>query len=304
MDATQTANGNSFKAGLVQMTSGRSVPKNVKIASDLIREAAAQSANYIQTPEVTNIMELEHDRLLAETQPEEGNDALNAFVDLATELGVWLHLGSMAIRAKSGSERLLNRSYVIAPDGKIIARYDKIHMFDVTLADGEIYSESNNYDGGTEGALADLPWGKLGLTICYDVRFPYLHRALAKSGAVVLTSPAAFTHTTGKAHWHILLRARAIEAQCFMLAAGQTGRHEHGRRTYGHSLIISPWGEILAEAGDEPGVITADIDLSMVETARARLPSLTHDKPFQSPSSLAPIGQSASTKTAASEPAE
>ncbi|MEL7048497.1 MAG: carbon-nitrogen hydrolase family protein [Pseudomonadota bacterium] len=271
----------TFTAGLVQMTSGRQSDKNTALAIDLIRQAAANGADYIQTPEVTNIMELERDRLLEQTQPEDDNTALHAFRDVADELSIWLHIGSLAIRAEPGSERLLNRSYVIAPDGSIAARYDKIHMFDVTLADGETYSESDNYNAGTQAVMANLPWGLLGLTICYDLRFPYLHRSLAKSGAVFLSSPAAFTHTTGTAHWHTLLRARAIEAQSFVLAAGQTGRHEHGRRTYGHSIIISPWGDIIAEADDQPGVITAKIDVSHVAKARKRLPSLAHDRSFE-----------------------
>ncbi|MEM1372572.1 MAG: carbon-nitrogen hydrolase family protein [Pseudomonadota bacterium] len=257
--------------GLVQMTSGRDVASNTAAATDLIRAAASRGATYVQTPEVTNIMELERDRLLAACEPEETNSALAAFCDLARACHVHLHIGSMAVKAAAGSDRLLNRSYVIAPDGTIIGRYDKIHMFNVTLADGEAYAESANYDAGPSAVTVDLPWGRLGLTICYDVRFPYLHRALAKAGAIALASPAAFTHTTGKAHWHTLLQARAIETQTFVLAAGQTGRHEHGRRTYGHSLVISPWGEIIAEADDQPGTVIAELDLSLVAKARARL---------------------------------
>lgn len=280
-------NGTTFKAALIQLTSGRNPEQNIEAASKLIREAAGQGADYIQTPEVTNIMELERNRLLAATQPEDGNTALEAFRTLAKEKSVHLHIGSLAIKKGADSDRLVNRSYVIGPDGGIIARYDKIHMFDVTLADGERYSESTNYDAGNKAVTADLPWGRLGLTICYDLRFPQLHRTLAKGGAVFLSSPAAFTHTTGTAHWHTLLRARAIEAQCFMFAAGQAGRHEHGRRTYGHSLIVSPWGEILAEGDEAPGIVVADIDVAAIDKARSRLPSLSHDRPFEFPAGLA-----------------
>lgn len=273
--------GQTFRASLIQMTSGRDVAKNTAMASDLIRKAASDGAHYVQTPEVTNIMELERERLLAVTQTEADNAALRAFQNLAKSLGIWLHLGSLAIKSDKDPGRLINRSYVLAPDGSVVASYDKIHMFDVTLADGEHYAESDNYQAGSRGVTADLPWGRLGLTICYDIRFPYLHRALAHAGAVFLASPAAFTRTTGKAHWHTLLQARAIEAQSFVFAAGQTGLHEHGRKTYGHSLIVSPWGEILADGGEEIGVVTADIDTNAIEKARGRLPSLKHDRTFQ-----------------------
>ena len=280
-DPTPQAPGGTVRVALVQLTSGRDVDRNIVHASEFIREAAAKGAHYVQTPEVTNIMELERERLLAATETEDANRALAAFTDLARDLGIWLHIGSLAIKTRANPDKLVNRSYLIAPDGAIAARYDKIHMFDVTLADGEIYSESDNYRGGTEAVCADLPWGRLGLTICYDLRFPYLHRALAHAGAVFIASPAAFTRTTGQAHWHTLIRARAIETETFLLAAGQTGLHEHGRKTYGHSLIVSPWGDILAEAGDEPCTIAADLDLSLVETCRRRLPSLTHDRTFE-----------------------
>ncbi len=269
----------SFNAALVQMCSGRDVDRNMEDASNLIREAAALGAVYIQTPEMTTILELELEPLLASTTTEQDSDALRHFQDLARDLQVWLHIGSMAVRV-GGDEKLANRSFLIAPDGTIATRYDKLHMFDVDLPDGESYSESDKYKPGQKAVIADLPWGKMGLTICYDLRFPALHRALAQAGAVMLASPAAFTHTTGKAHWHTLIKARAIEAQCFVFAANQGGMHEIGRRTYGHSLIVSPWGEILAEGGEEPGVITARIDLSQVEEVRNRVPSLKHDRNF------------------------
>lgn len=271
---TQTA----FRAALVQMRAGRDVERNVADAVALINEAAERGANYIQTPECTTLMELEPERLMAVTKPEDGNVALATFIDAARARKVWLHIGSMAV--KVGERKLANRAYVIAPDGTVAARYDKIHMFDVDLGGGESYSESVNYQAGPSAILTDLPWGRLGLTICYDLRFPALHRALAKAGAKFIAAPAAFTRTTGEAHWHTLLKARAIETGTFILAAGQGGRHENGRETFGHSLIISPWGEVLAEAGVDPGVVIADIDSAYVDQVRMKIPSLTHDRDF------------------------
>ena len=260
------------------MCSGRDVARNVRDASDLVRKAASDGAHYIQTPEVTTLMELERPRLLAEIQPETNNSALAAFTDLARELRRWLHIGSMAV--KLDDDRFANRSYLIDPNGRVTARYDKIHMFDVDLGSGHVYRESESYAPGEAAVIAELPWGPIGLTICYDLRFPALHRALAKGGAQYIAAPAAFTRITGEAHWHTLLRARAIEAQTFVFAAAQGGLHENGRETYGHSLVISPWGKVLAEAGTEPGVVTADIDLSILDDVRRRIPSLTHDRPF------------------------
>lgn len=275
-----TANGSAaFRVALVQLCSSRDVARNVRDATALIREAAAQGADYIQTPEVTTLMELDRELLLAALQPEFGNTALAAFTEAARDLKVWLHIGSMAIKCDDG--RIANRSYLIAPDGRIAARYDKIHMFDVDLGNGEVYRESESYAAGSKAVLAELPWGTLGLTICYDLRFPALHRALAKGGAKFLAVPAAFTRVTGEAHWHTLLKARAVEAQSFVFAAAQGGRHENGRETFGHSLIISPWGQVLAEGGVDPGVIAADIDLTIVDDVRRRLPSLTHDRTFE-----------------------
>ena len=268
-----------FKAALVQLRSGRDVARNVAAASDLIREAAGQGAGYIQTPENTTLMELEKPRLMALLQPEQDNPALQSFSTLARDLKRWLHIGSIGIKCDDG--RIANRSFLFAPDGSVVARYDKIHMFDVDLGNGESYRESATYAPGGEAVLARLPWGMLGLTICYDLRFPALYRTLAQAGAQYLAVPAAFTRVTGEAHWTTLLRARAIEAQCFVFAAGQGGRHENGRETYGHSLIISPWGEILIEGGSDPGVFAAEIDAGAVAQARSRVPSLTHDRPFR-----------------------
>lgn len=274
------ASGRRFRAGLVQMSTGRDVAGNLVELSRLVREAAAAGADYIQTPEVSVLMERDRARLFVETRPEEGNPAIAHCQALARELGIWLHLGSMGVLVSV--DKIANRSYLFTPEGRISARYDKIHMFDVELSDGESYRESRNFEPGREAVLADLPWGTLGLTICYDMRFPALYRALAKAGAELIAVPSAFTVPTGQAHWHALLRARAIEAQCFILAAAQAGEHENGRSTYGHSLILSPWGEVLAEAdGESPSVIIADVDLQAVEEARRRVPSLQHDRPFE-----------------------
>jgi predicted amidohydrolase len=211
-------------------------------------------------------------------QPEESDPAVEQFGALARELGIWLHIGSLALLGAHGKP--VNRSLLISPEGRITARYDKIHMFDVDLGGGETYKESANYEPGREAVVASLPWGQLGMTICYDLRFPHLHRALAKAGARFLAVPAAFTKPTGIAHWHTLLRARAIECQAYVFAAAQGGRHENGRETFGHSLVISPWGEILAEADVQPAVTFADVELQRLEDVRRQVPSLRHDRPF------------------------
>jgi deaminated glutathione amidase len=269
----------TFRVGLVQMCTGRDVDKNLADASELIREAAGQGAHYVQTPEITTLMELDRARLFGAIKPDEGNPAVAHFRGLARELGIWLHVGSMAVLLGNG--KIANRSYLVAPDGVIAARFDKIHMFDVELPGGETYRESRNYEPGTSTVVAELPWGNLGLTVCYDLRFPHLYRALAKAGADYLAIPSAFTQKTGEAHWHILLRARAIENGCFVFAAAQAGKHGSGRETYGHSLIIGPWGDVIAEAGVHPSVIVADVKSGEVREARRRIPSLQHDRPFQ-----------------------
>jgi deaminated glutathione amidase len=269
----------SFRAALVQMCSGRDVEHNLADATALIREAVGQGAQYVQTPEITTLMEMERGRLLAAVRPEEGNPAVARFAGLAQELGIWLHVGSMAVLLGNG--KIANRSLLFGPDGAIQARFDKLHMFDVELPGGESYRESRSYQAGNAGVLADLPWGSLGLTVCYDLRFPHLYRALAKAGADFLAIPSAFTRQTGEAHWHVLIRARAIENGCFVFAAAQAGHHESGRETYGHSLIVSPWGDVMAEADAQVGVIVAEIRPGEVEKARRRIPSLQHDRPFE-----------------------
>jgi len=269
---------NVFRAACVQMRSGVDAATNVETATALIREAKGLGASFIATPEVTVLFEAESDRLFAKVNVEDEDPSLLALRNTTKELGVWLLIGSMAI--KVGERQCANRSFLIGPDGAIRARYDKIHMFDVDLPNGEMYRESRNFRRGERAVVAELPWGRLGLSICYDLRFPQLYRALAHAGASFLTIPAAFTHTTGKAHWHVLQRARAIETGCFVIAPAQGGVHPNGRHTYGHSLIVAPWGEILAEAGEDPCVITAEIDPTKVAEARQRIPALTHDRPI------------------------
>ena len=274
---------NRFRAALVQLRAGRAIEENLISAEALIREATRGGADYIQTPENTALMELESELVQKQAQPEPESRPLALFCSLAEELRVWLHIGSLGVKQPDG--RIANRSYLLAPNGSVVARYDKLHMFDVDLPDGETYRESDNFSPGNTAVLADLsPAGlpaKLGMTICYDVRFAALYRALAIAGANMIAIPAAFTKQTGEAHWHVLLRARAIETGAFVLAATQGGLHENGRWTFGHSMIVSPWGEILAEAGADPCVIFAEIDLAHVNEARARIPALKHGRAFE-----------------------
>jgi len=271
--------GAAFTVGLVQMRSGLKPQANLDTAVRLIEEAKAGGAVYVQTPEMTNILALKRDDLFAVIAPEEQDQSLAAFRELARKLGIHLHIGSLAIQVSA--DKAANRAFLVDPKGEIVTRYDKIHMFDVDLANGESYRESRNYRPGEVAVVHDLPWGRLGLTICYDLRFPSLYRALAEAGASLLTVPAAFTKQTGEAHWHVLLRARAIENGSFVLAAAQGGRHENGRDTYGHSLVVDPWGRVLAEGGTEPGVILAQIDPAEVAAARSRVPSLQHGRRFE-----------------------
>jgi len=271
----------TFIAAMVQTRTKLSPDDNVKEIGALIREAKARGASYVQTPEMTNLLAANREQLFKTIADEEHDTSLKSFRALARELKIYLHIGSMAIKATP--DRAANRAFLIDPAGEIITRYDKIHMFDVNLANGESYRESNNYQPGDTASLADLPWGRIGLTICYDMRFPSLYRALAESGASFLTMPSAFTKPTGEAHWHVLLRSRAIENGAFVFAAAQGGVHESKRVTYGHSLIIDPWGEILAEGGVDPGVITAEIDPAKVADARGKIPSLQHGRRFSVP---------------------
>jgi len=269
----------SFTAALVQMRTGLTPQANLDAAVRLIEEAKAGGADYVQTPEMTNIMEVKRDRLFATITAEESDPSLAAFRALARKLGIFLHVGSLAIKLLP--EKAANRSFLIDRRGDIVARYDKIHMFDVDLADGESYRESNSYRPGEIAVATDLPWGRLGLTVCYDLRFPALYRALAEAGSSFLAIPSAFTRQTGEAHWHVLNRARAIENGAYVLAAAQGGKHENGRETFGHSLVVDPWGRVVAEGGTEPGVILAKIDPAEVTAARAKIPSLQHGRRFE-----------------------
>ena len=271
----------AFRAACVQLRSSDDVQENISTASELIREAKGQGADFIATPENTTLMAPDGGAKLERSFSEESDPALPKFRALAEELGVWLLIGSLAI--KVSESKTANRSLLLDPKGRIAARYDKIFLFDVDLPSGEKYRESNTVAGGDRAVSAELPWGKIGLSICYDLRFPQLYRALAQAGAFLLTVPSAFTETTGRAHWHVLLRARAIENGAFIIAPAQGGTHANGRKTYGHSLIVSPWGEILAEAGTDPGVILADIDPELSADARARVPNLRHDRDYAGP---------------------
>jgi predicted amidohydrolase len=267
-----------IKVACVQLRCSDDIAENVSTASALIREAHKMGAQFIATPENTGLMAADAGAKLEKSLAEQDDKALPQFTHLAEELGIWLVVGSLAIKVEEG--KTANRSYLIGPNGRIAARYDKIHLFDVNLASGESYRESNTVAPGAEAVVAATPFARVGLSVCYDLRFPHLYRALAKAGAEILTVPSAFTETTGKPHWHVLLRARAIETGCFVIAPAQGGTHANGRKTYGHSLIVGPWGDILAEAGKNPGLITADLDLGEVAEVRGRLPSLQHDRPF------------------------
>jgi deaminated glutathione amidase len=260
------------------MRSGRDPLKNRDDAVALIREAAAQGAHYVQTPEMTSLVERSREALFEKIGPQERDPTLAGLREVAREKGVCVHIGSLAVLA---GEKVANRAFLIGPQGEIIASYDKIHLFDVDLPNGESWRESRTYSGGDRAVLAETPWGYLGVTICYDVRFPALYRALAEAGASFLSAPACFTRQTGEAHWHVLQRARAVETGSFMISAAQGGKHEDGRETYGHSMIVDPWGRVLAEAGTEPGVILAEIDAAKVADARQRIPALKHGRPFK-----------------------
>lgn len=269
----------TFKAAMIQMRAGLSPAANLDDATRMIGEAKAAGADYAQTPEMTNLLAANREQLFATIVEEERDASLAAYRELARKLGIFIHVGSLAI--KVSHDKAANRSFLITSQGDIAARYDKIHMFDVDLGNGESYRESRNYRPGEQAVISSLPWGVLGLTVCYDLRFPALYRALAEAGATMLAIPSAFTKPTGEAHWHVLMRARAIENGCFVLAAAQAGKHESGRETYGHSIIVDPWGRVLAEGGTEPGVVMAEIDPAQVTKARSKVPSLQHGRRFE-----------------------
>ena len=276
-----------MRAGLVQLNVGDDPMANLPRTITLVHAAVAGGAGFVLTPECTNILSANRNHQRAVLHHEADDPTLNALRKQAAQSGIWLLIGSLALLTIDADGRFANRSFLIGPDGAIVARYDKIHMFDVDVTEIEVYRESAGYRPGNMAVLADTTFGKVGMTVCYDMRFPHLYRRLAQSGAQILTVPAAFNHLTGAAHWETLLRARAIETGCFVLAPAQTGFHPEtigkGRKTHGHSLAIAPWGEILADGGTDPGVTFVDIDLAEVANARARVPSLIHDRAFEGP---------------------
>ena len=276
-----------MRAGLVQLNVCDDPAVNLPATLDHIRAAVAGGAGFVLTPECTNLLSSNRAHQRATLRLEAEDPTLAALRDQAALSGVWLLIGSLGLLTADADCRFANRSFLIGPAGQIVARYDKIHMFDVNVSEAEVYRESAAYRPGSHAVLADAGFAMIGMTVCYDLRFAHLYRRLAQSGAQILTVPAAFNHLTGQAHWETLLRARAIETGCFVLAPAQTGFHPEaagkGRRTHGHSLAIAPWGEILADAGTEPGVTLVDLDLSQVAQARARIPSLLHDRAFDGP---------------------
>ncbi len=277
----------TFTVACIQTNSGRDIEPNIKAVSKLVRDARAQGAELITMPENVTMLEPKGSLLREKARPVDadgnGHPALDAFRELAAETGAWLVVGSLMVKLAGAGDKIANRSFLLDDKGAIKAWYDKIHMFDVDLGGGESYRESALYEPGKAAVVAPTPWGNLGMTVCYDVRFAALYRALAQAGADFLTVPAAFTRTTGKAHWHVLLRARAIETGCFVFAPAQCGTHAEGRETFGHSLIIDPWGEVLADGGEDVGITLAEIDPAKVADARRRVPSLTHGRDIKFP---------------------
>jgi predicted amidohydrolase len=275
------------KAALLQLNSGDDPEENLKTIRAMLREATANGAEFVLTPEVSNCVSQDRAHQREVLSYEEDDPTLAGLRAEAAALGVWLVIGSLGIKTHDADGRFANRCFVIAPDGEIAARYDKIHMFDVDVTATETFRESAGYRPGDRAVVIDTPFGKIGLSICYDIRFAHLYRRLAKAGAEILLVPAAFSPVTGEAHWEPLLRARAIENGCFVLAAAQTGDHPISsgkpRVTYGHSMLIGPWGNVMVDAGTETGIVYADIDLGEVARARGRVPSLTHDRPFEGP---------------------
>ncbi|MGB0695314.1 MAG: carbon-nitrogen hydrolase family protein [Rhodospirillaceae bacterium] len=273
------AGGAPFQAAILQVNASTDMQANIDQACALTRAARDVGADLVLMPENVAMMEWGRANITGKARTEAEHPALAAFQDLARETGLWLHCGTLAITLE-GEDRIANRTYVLDPKGEIQARYDKIHMFDVDLGGGERYRESATFRPGEQAVTADLPWGTLGLSVCYDLRFPHLFRDLGKAGADFLTIPAAFTQKTGMAHWHVLLRARAIETGCWVFAPAQTGSHANDRKTYGHALIIDPWGAVVADAGEEPGFQIAQIDPAACAEARGMVPALTHDRPY------------------------
>lgn len=277
MPETAMTQAGKFKAACIQMKSAKEPAANIARVEALVREAAAAGAELIMTPEMSNAIDRPKEALAARLSTQDSCPAVASFKALVRETGKFLLAGSVGVKTDNGM--LANRSLLFSPQGQILAKYDKAHMFDVDLPNGESYRESGTFEAGSEIVTADLPWGRLGLSICYDMRFAYMYRTMAQAGCSFITVPASFTVPTGRAHWHVLLRARAIETGCFVFAPAQCGTHEDGRKTYGHSIIVSPWGDVLADAGEaEEAVIVSEIDTSLVTEARRRIPALTHDR--------------------------
>jgi predicted amidohydrolase len=276
-----------MRAGLVQLNVSDDPAANLAVTVGLIRQAISGGADFVLTPELTNGLSSSRAHQRSVFRHEDADETLATLRAEAKAAGIWLMIGSLGLLTQDADGRFANRSFLIGPDGDIAARYDKIHMFDVNVSETEVYRESEGYRPGSKAVVAETPFAKIGMTVCYDVRFPALYRRLAQGGAQIITVPAAFNHITGAAHWETLLRARAIETGCFVLAPAQTGFHSEthgkGRRTHGHSLAIAPWGEVLADAGTEPGVTLVDLDLTRVDEARRRVPSLDHDRGFDGP---------------------
>ncbi|MEY8829624.1 carbon-nitrogen hydrolase family protein [Sedimentitalea sp. XS_ASV28] len=276
-----------MRVALVQLNCSDDPQENLARTRDYVTQAADAGAGFVLTPEVTNCVSTSRSHQNAVLSTEEDDKTLAALRVQAKEQKIWLLIGSLGLKTRDPDGRFANRSFLIDPDGEIRARYDKIHMFDVQVTPEETYRESDGYRPGNRATVADTPFGKVGMTVCYDIRFPYLYRALAQAGARILTVPAAFSHVTGAAHWHSLLRARAIENGCYVLAPAQTGEHQSStgksRQTFGHSLAVSPWGEVLLDAGTDPGVFTFDMEEAAVDKARRKVPSLTHDRAFEGP---------------------
>jgi len=271
---------------LIQTRTPASAAAGFAHVEPLIREAAAGGARLILTPEGTNFLIQDRERRAAALETQDRDEAVLKLRDLARDLGVWLLIGSAIVRSgHEGDDRAANRSLLIDDGGEVVATYDKLHVFDVDLPTGERWRESASVRPGEDAVVADTPWGRLGLSICYDIRFPQLYRALAKAGAAMIAVPAAFTVPTGEAHWETLLRARAIETGSYVLAPAQAGTHEDGRRTWGRSTVVAPWGEVIAKLDhDEPGVLFATLDLDAVARARAAVPQMSHDREFGAPS--------------------